>query len=184
MSGTIIGPLTQIRLAKYHRSRSAESRRNKGITRWNRMRKRKRAGRSRHAVVSSDVVLDEHWNTVHGSAHVSRFALSIECGRDFECIRIELEDASERRSGSIDLRDTLDVHLAQRTRSVSSGRQPSLQLRDGCFVKLERRRSLVARKHTVDYWRSTRASGRGKCAGDPNADERPPAESGGSAVVG
>src|SRR6185437_10608877 len=184
MSGTIIRPLTQIGLSQYHCSNSAESRRNKRITQWNRVRQRERAGRSRHAVVRSDVVLDEYGNTVHGSAHVPRFAFRIQRGSDFERVRIQLEDASERRSGSIDLRNTIDVHLAQCTRSVSSGRHPTLQLRDGCFVQLERRRSLMARKYTIDYGRSTRASGRRKCARDPNADERPPAEFGRNAVVG
>src|SRR4051812_24472242 len=106
-----VRPLAQVRLAEYDGTGGTEAFDDVRIARSSRTLECERAGRGSHAIGGIDVVLYEHRDAMHRTAHLTRLPLGVERIGDCECIRVGLEYVTECRSRSIECGDALEILL-------------------------------------------------------------------------
>src|SRR4051812_49673964 len=91
-----IRPLAEIGFAKENGTGGAKLGGDGGILQRNRPRQCVRPGCRRHSVRGVDIVLEQHRNSVQGTAHTTSLSLAIECVRYRQRVRVDLDYMVQR----------------------------------------------------------------------------------------
>ena len=137
MAGTEIRPLAQVRLAQDHRTRFAKPSRHKGVLARNRSHQCERPGCGHHSVVSGDIVLDEHRESMERPPQPARFALAVQCLGDGQRIRIDFDDRIQLGTFSVHTLDALQIRRRNRARSEAPGLDATPELGERDFLKFK-----------------------------------------------
>ena len=135
--GSPVGPFGQVDFSQHNRAGRAQTPNDLGIGCCQRFCQRQRARRGVHPVGSVDVVLDEHGNAVHRSAHRSSLPLPIERLGNRQCVGVDLEHGVERRTRTVHRVNALEIHLRDRSCRPAPTRHTRLQLGHRDLVQFE-----------------------------------------------
>src|SRR5579859_8132157 len=168
MARANIRPFAQICFSQNHGARGAQFLRDERIVRRFRARQRQRSRGGLHPVRRRNVVFDQYGYSVQRPARPFFFPLLVERFRNFQRVRICLDDAVHRRAALVNRRNARQIFLRNRARRVFAGLHSLLQFANRDLIKLKRRNIRSLRQSRVPArrckYRLQNRTSRGHCS--------------------
>ena len=139
-----VRPLGKIGLAEEHDTCITQPRNDERVLSCRLASERERTGGCLHAVGGRDIVFNKDRDAVERTAKLARFPLGVEAIGIAPGLRIELDDAVQRRALMIEGFDAREVFLDKRAGRVLPARQAALQIGYGQFFEIKCRGSGLA----------------------------------------